>query len=221
MTDRVVVSAMDAEGHGAPPSGIPAALARWKSLPRAAKWAVYGGLFVAAYFAVVQPVLDKTNALSAAADLAALQLRQYDTQEASRAEALARIAMGASAFGPVTLPAKDPTRVSSVSDAIARVLGDRGVVEWNVQTQRSSALGRGVLPGLIKPDTEELQRVVFTVTLTDRTATVLGVIADLERMPEIATIGQVQLRRAEKGKDRISATITPEVWVIVSREGAR
>ena len=205
----------------APPTALERLRDRWRTLPRAAKWLVYGGVFVGGFFAVILPILDATNALTARADLAALQLRQYDTQEASRAEAISRIALGTSAFGPVGVPAKDPALMTRVSDAIATILGERGVTEWNVQTQRGTPLGRAVLPGLYKPETEELQKVVFNVTLTDRTATVLGVIADLEQVPEITAIGQTTLRRADKGKDRIAATLTPEVWVIVPRENAR
>lgn len=196
-------------------------VARWRTLPRTAHWAIIAALAIGAYFGIVEPVLNYTNKLDAAADLAELKLREYDRQEASRAEALDRIAIGSAAFGEVQIPAKDPNLVSRISDQIAAILNDHGVVEWNVQTLRGSPVGRTILPALYRPDTEELQRIVFTVTLTDRTATVLSVITELERIPEITAISSAQLRRAEKGKDRISATLNPEVWVIVPREASR
>jgi len=202
-------------------SGLAPLVARWRSLPRVARWVILAGLGIGAYYGIVEPVLDMTNKADAAADLAALQLREYDKQEASRAEAQARIAIGSTSFGEVALPTKDANLVSRISDQIAAILNDHGVTEWNVQTLRGSPLGRAVLPSLFRPDTEELQRVVFTVTLSDRTATVLSVIADLERIPGIAAISSAQLRRTEKGKDRIAATLSPEVWVIVPREASR
>lgn len=197
------------------------AIARWQALPRTAKWAIFAAIGMGLYFGVVELALDQTNKLDSAADLAALKLREYERQEASRAEALDRIAVGSAAFGSVQVPAKDSTRVTKVSDQIGTILTDHGVTEWNVQTARGSPLGRALLPSLYRPDVEELQKVVFTVTLTDRQATVLAVIADLERIPEIAAINTATLRRAEKGKDRISATLSPEVWVVVPREASR
>lgn len=196
-------------------------MARWRALPRSAKWGAMGLGFLLAYFVIVDPLLAFTNKLDAAADVAQIQLREYDRQEASRAEALDRIAIGSAAFGSVEIPAKDSSRVTKVSDQIGAILNDHGVKEWNVQTARGSPLGRALLPALYRPDSEELQKVTFTVTLTDRQATVLSVIAELERIPEIAAINSVQLRRAEKGKDRISATLSPEVWIIVPREASR
>ena len=195
--------------------------ARWRALPRAARWGIFAAAGIGAYFLIVEPLMESTASLSAKADNAARQLREYDRQKAARTEALAQIALGASAFGEVAVPSKDSRLVNQVQNQITRLLGDHGVTEYNLQQLRGNALGRGVLTGLIKPEAEELQRVQITVTLTDKTSTVLSVIADLERIPEISAFGQTQLRRLDKTKDRVQATVTPEVWVVVSREGAR
>ena len=193
---------------------------RWRGLPRAGKWLVVAGIGMGGYF-VVEPVLDARLLASSRADRAAETLEEYSRQSRRWKDAQQSIVLGATAFGEVALPGVRSGAVSAASNKIREALSDRGITEWNIQTQRGIKVSGGVLDELLEGEGDELQRVTFQVQLTDTPGVVAAVLAEIERMPEVTTIGRVEILRVAGEERKVQARLAPETWVIVRREERR
>ena len=196
-------------------------ISRFRSLPRAARWGLGFVVFVVAYFGAVEPVIDTTARLNAAADRADSRLATYSAQAKAREAQSDKLLIGVKRFGDARLPDSDPKRSNEVFTKISDTLKTRNISKPSITQNRGVSLGKDVLLDLLGP-TQEVQRLVFELKLEGSPEDVIGVIADLERIPEVTTIGQVVLRRMGKEEDRkLQATITPEVWIIAERGGRR
>lgn len=196
-------------------------VARFRALPRAARWGLLFVAFVVAYFGVVEPVMDLTAKMNAAADRAGSRLATYSQQAKARRDQSNKIDLGVKRFGDVRLPDKDPKRSNEVFTKISDTLKARNISKPSITQNRGVSLGKDVLQELLEPN-QEVQRLVFELKLEGSPEDVAGVIADLERIPEVTSIGQVVLRRLGKEEERkLQATITPEVWIIAERGGRR
>ena len=193
---------------------------RWKKLPRASKWLVVAVIGMGAYFAI-EPVLDARMLAASRADEAAERLHQYSQRSSQFKAAQNEIGLGTTQFGDVEMPSSGTGVVSAASNRIREALTDRGITEWNIQTRRGVPLGRGVLGELVEGEDQEIQRVTFDVQLTDAPEVVAAVLAEIERMPEVTTIGNVEIRKAGGDGRKVQARLTPETWVIVRREERR
>ena len=83
------------------------------------------------------------------------------------------------------------------------------------------SLGSGALAEFIADATkEEALRVTFDVSFSGTPAQVATILAELERVPEIALIGDIRLDRVDaRGARLVSASRSPEVWGIVLKGG--
>lgn len=194
--------------------------ARWKALPRAMKWLIAAGVVAAGYFAI-EPLLDMRMLAASRADDASERLLQYSKRSQQFQAAQQDIRLGTTQFGEVDMPTSGTRVDSTASNKIREALSDRGITEWNIQTRRGVPLGRGVLNELLDGDGEEIQRVTFDVQLTDTPEVVMAVLAEIERMPEVTTIGTLEFRKAGGDSKKVQARLTPETWVIVRREERR
>lgn len=193
---------------------------RWRGLPRSMRWLVLAGAVVVGYLGVVDPMLAARQEANVSADRSAARLQEFARQSNRLQGAGAEIARGTSRFGAVGVPGRDSGTVSAASRKIREALTDRGIEEWNIQTQRASELPR-VLEDLLEDESDELQRVTFNVTLTDEPEVVVAVLSEIERMPEVTTIGRLEIRRASGEEGRVTATLYPETWTIVRRGEGR
>jgi hypothetical protein len=196
-------------------------VARFRSLPRAARWGLLFAAFVVAYFGVVEPVIDLTARLDAAADRAGSRLSTYSQQAEARKAQSDKLTLGVKRFGDVRLPDTDSKRANEVFSKISETLKARNISKPSITQNRGVPLGKDTLQGLLEPN-QEVQRLVFELKLEGSLEDVAGVIADLEKIPEVTSIGQVVLRRMGKEEERkLQATVTPEVWIIAERGGRR
>lgn len=196
-------------------------VSKFKSLPRAARWGIGFVAFVVAYFGIVEPVIDLTSKLNAAADRDGSRLAAYSAQAQAREDQSNSLQIGLKRFGDVALPTTDTNRSNQVFTKISNTLKERNIAKPSITQSRGVSLGKDALLELLSPN-QEVQRLAFEIKLEGSPEDVAGVIADLERIPEITTISQVVVRRLGKEEDRkLQATITPEVWVIAERGGRR
>ena len=194
---------------------------RWRGLPRATQWLIIAGVGVGAYLGVIDPLLATRQASVFAADRAARKLEDYSRRSSQFEAAKRQIEFGTDQFGEVAPPSSARGAESIASNRIRAALSDRSVAEWDIQTARGVPLRGGAFDALATGEGEELQKVVFTVNLTDTPDVVAEVIAEIEAMPEVTTIGQVQLRKLNGTERHVQAMLTPETWVIVRREDGR
>jgi hypothetical protein len=181
-------------------------------LPRAARWLIIFGVFVTAYFVIVEPVMDATVRMNERADRQEAKLAAYRTRLKAADAEVDDVALGMRRFGEVELPGLSERRPVQLNTAISEILKANGVYS---HTTRSSA---GTLrPGPISEMYGPNSRVGTRIRDIDFAATpeqVAGVLADLERSPLVAAVSVVDLAPADDRHSRtIQATITVEAWI--------
>jgi hypothetical protein len=197
-------------------------LERWRSQPRAVRWAVLFGVALVAYLLAVEPMIDAGNERSVRAERAAAELEAVRRQSGAIQEAEAAIAVGVARFGGVMMPEAGSGRDRALSEKIRQILSDRGVRDSRISQQRGTELKGPSVEQMVGSDQYRVERVVFSVEVTDKASTVMGVLADVERLPEVAAIGEVTLRKVSRDEDRVQLVMSPEAWVLRERsEGGR
>ncbi len=182
------------------------------------RWAILFAAALGLYLLVVEPMLEHAAARSVAAERAAERLEEVRRQSGAIQEAEATIAMGVARFGGVLMPEAGSGRDRVVSEKIRRILADRGVRDSRISQQRGTELKGPAVQEMVGGDRYRVERVVFSVEVTDEAATVMGVLADVERLPEVAAIGEVTLRKVSRDEDRVQLVMSPEAWVLRERD---
>lgn len=197
-----------------------ALLERFAALPRAARWGVLAGVLMVAYFAIVEPVLDATATASARADALQAGIDRRLAIAAGQSETSRVFALAAAQYG-APLPPGGPERAAALNARIETVLRDRAVSALTIKARAPAALPRTAMPGVI-PEGRQAQRLVLDVEFESAPDVAAAVIADLERIPEVAAISRLSMRKVEReGVKRVQVSVSPETWVIAARGASR
>lgn len=191
-------------------------------LPRAARWAVLAAVVFGAYFLVVEPLLDLTNRHAAAADAIESNLRRAGELSSDDSDTGRIIATGIRAFGRPKLPTDPSARPEVIHRVVDDVLELHGV-ENRTKTERSSTLTGERARALAEGG--RIERYIVEVSFDAPQEAVAGIIADLERSPEISAVSRVKIDRTavggrwgEESADEhgmVRATIAAETWVFI------
>ena len=192
--------------------------ARFRALPRSARWGIWAGALILSYFLVVERVIDSINATNAKADdregaLIALARDPISSQSSD-------LALGIKKFGAVELPGDPETRSVAFNRRVVEVLAKHKIKDSS--TTRTMPIGNGPLKTAYG-DANRIDRQVREIQFDATPESIAAVIADLESAPEVAAISRVQLRRGDQQDSAarlLKATISVEAWV-VSRKGRR
>ncbi|GAB4543789.1 MAG: hypothetical protein Tsb0013_00290 [Phycisphaerales bacterium] len=197
-------------------------LARWKRLSRAVQWSILALIGLGIFYAVVDPVTRWANDMNVIANDNAEKLARLQEQASKRSEATGVLRRNARVFGDVLPPGPLDERVQTASQRIDAILRGNNAGDLDFSTRSPVALGTRVLPGYVEnPDNFELQRVTFDVSFTGTPETVVDILAQLERIPEITLIADLNLKRIDsRGARLVQADLAPEVWGI-ARKGGR
>ncbi|MFN9992379.1 MAG: hypothetical protein ACK54H_03455 [Phycisphaerales bacterium] len=195
---------------------------RWKQQPRSMQWAILAALGLAAFYGLVDPLLEATEKVKSRADAKAAMLDQYQQNRQALETADKTVALGVSRLGNIEMPIESESRAvdfnSMIDDVLSRQdLGDRSSTSRTVPLGNNSALA-GVIDASLKVD-----RLVTELQLTGQPEAIAQIIADLERNPLVTTISRVQMRKAE-GRDsgrNIRASISVETWVLSKKGRAK
>lgn len=196
---------------------------RFARLPRAMRWLVLAAVCFGVIWGIIFPTLDAIDRFNRRANYALNQLTSLQQQAERRAQADNRIARGTINFGEVDLPTQGGGKSNELFTRISEILKNHEIARPNVTAQRP-------IPIKLDPDTQEtlagsnreLQRVIFDIRIEGAPEAIAGVIADLEKTPQVTSISQIVLRRVGKPEERkLSATIMPEAWVVAERGGRR
>lgn len=199
----------------APQSGL---ASLWGSLPRAGRWAVLGGVGIALYFAVVEPVVDMTVQASSRADAMAARIRAVQGMGERADDDRQVIALGARLHGDVAMPGPRAERATALNRAVDGALRDAGVTGARTQTTEQNLQdgaatrhfgGRG-----------SLVKLVSTVSFDASPEAFSQVLGALENSPDVAAVPRVIVRRLEDGSRGVSATLTVEAWALGTSRGA-
>ncbi len=194
---------------------------RYNGLPRAARWGLWGGAFIAAYFLVIEPVMEYGGEMSARAvelreDLDS-RLKELERRDAILLEIREKTAW----FGDVRVPGESGAMQSALRDRIDQVFKDMGVPSgWSWDRRSEGRVSRDAMAGALASD-EELQRLEIELKFECDPDLAMKVIAALEKSPEVSSVPRVVLRRSGEGR-RVQATVSVESWSIQKKptEGA-
>lgn len=201
-------------------------LQRWKALPRAAQWLVLAAAVALVYFLAVEPALDATASYATRADVLQSGLDRSRDRRAEDSASGRALALGATRFGDPLLPAAPNAagaedRGAALNARIESILRDRRLRALSIKARVPAPLGRDVLVDVIGPD-EQAQRIVVDLDFEADPQAAMAVIADLERAPEVASIGRVSLRRLDRdGQKVVQVSVSPEAWIIGRKGGRR
>jgi hypothetical protein len=188
------------------------------ALPRAVRWAVYGLAAFALYFLVVEPAIDRTNALANRADMHEATLRTFTAEGGSQQKHLQTLELGMRHFGEVEFLGDESTRPMQFNEAVDRILREHAVSNPKSST-KPAALGTGVLTSKMGNE-YRVVRIVRDIEFDATPEAVAAVVAELERTPVVATVSRVMVRRLEgreAGDRTVHATVTAEAWVAAKK----
>lgn len=209
-------------------------IARFAALPRAARWLVLGGVAIAAYFAVVEPVLDATAKLDAAYALKLARLEAAARDHATDSSVESDVKLGVQRYGLVSMPGAPKDRSEAVNRRIAQVLMAHSVRDVTT-TVKETPLSGNTLARELGPSGDggvelRVDRLVTELQFEASPEAVAAVVADLERSPEITTVSRVQLRKAAAGGGSgskssssrlVKAVVAAEAWQTVRKGRSR
>ncbi len=201
-------------------SPTPRLIRTYRGLPRASQWAVLAGIAVIGYFAVIEPAVELLGRWNLKAKETTADLKAFSREAQTGERALGGVAIGLSYFGEVAPPGDSESRVEVFNRRIAEVLERHGIRESKTSGRKTS-MAKGPLLNSLGTGaavTREFSDLEFEATPEQVTA----IVADLERVPEVAGVSRVQLRRvdAEGGSRLLRANVSVETWVI-QRKGTR
>lgn len=191
-----------------------ALVARYRSWPRAIRWAFWGGLAVLFYFLVYERVLDLTNRFSSRADIRSAELRTFAGQRIQRQAAESAVVTGVSRYGKVAQPGPAAARSEAFNKLVTKVLEDQGIKDPSVNT-KDQPMPAGPLSAVAAAD-ERLERLVSDIKFDGTPEQLAGVIAALEKIPEVAVVSRVQISpgTGDKSERLLKVAIAAEAWQV-------
>jgi len=201
-------------------------LGRYNSLPRVARWAILAGAGFAAYFLIVEPVLDQRGAFQVKADEKAKQLASSHSGSNEAEVANSELRTGVTRFGVPELPGAPAERSQAFTKRLASVLQSHGVRD-HTSTVKEMPLASSTLASTFGTD-YRVDRLVTELQFDASPETFMGVLADLERAPEVAAVSRVQLRKfAPAANSRssppriVKVSLSVEAWQLVRKGRSR
>lgn len=191
----------------------------YSRLPRAARWALWGGGFILGYFLVVEPVMDYGSVVSVRAESLRTDLTTRVKELERRDEVALRIRERAAWFGDVRVPGDANEMQSALRDRIDHVFREMDVPSgWSLDRRTEGRVSREAMNGALD-ETEELHRLEMELKFECDPDLAMEVIAELERSPEVTSVPRVVLRKTTEGR-RVQATVSVEAWSIQRRSTA-
>ncbi|MGP1347843.1 MAG: hypothetical protein ACTS3F_14395 [Phycisphaerales bacterium] len=193
---------------------------RFGRLPRSARWLTWFVLALVAYFAIIEPTLVATADSRAQAQSARDRVERLEQRLASLERAQGELASAITDLGAIMPLGEQDERSAQLRARVTQILTDRGFTAWDLTQARPIPIPRGALDDSAIPAGRRIVRVGFDIQLEGSPDAVLGVLADLERAPEVTMVRQASVRRAERdARGFLSGTISPEVWVLAPNTG--
>ena len=207
-----------------------ALLLKYNSLPRAGKWLVWALAVIVAYFGVVEPVLNATNAARARADTLAAGLDKERALTSPDSDQGRILENGRRSFGEPYLPEDPNNRPEALHSLVDTILEKRGVSS-RVKSERRIRIAGDEAVKLLGPlaASSVVERLILDVTFEAAPDTIVAILADLEQAKEVAAVSRVEIRRLDTGGGRsgapasnakiVKATLSPEAWIVTRSTG--
>lgn len=184
---------------------------QYRTWPRSARWLVWAGVGLIAYFALVEPGLGLVvrlhqQAASARAALEQMHEAQAERERRQAAVRRAEVRLGAA----VAEPAPASQGAAALDARIAEVLRRHGVDSYTSQA-RLAPLRAGELSRV--SGSASVARLVRDLRFEASPESAIHVLAELEQSPDVTSIASVELRRADVGR-ALRVALSLETWVL-------
>ncbi len=211
---------------------IAALLSRYRALPRAGRWLVICAFVVVLYFGVVERALVMTGNYRTKGDALAADIARRSEIRRKVGEASRQVEQLAGLFGQPGLPAAASERSGALEKRINTVFRDHRVSSQRTVYKDPSALP-GEPPASLVGPRQRLERLGVELSFETDVATLMAIVQDLERAPEIAAVTKVNVKKGassgRRGSDAspLQVNLVAEAWVVAaiqaspSRPGAR
>ena len=199
-------------------SSITSALA---STSLAVRLALGFGVFLAAYFLMLEPLIDSVSRKLSSCESKAALIATYSKTAQAMATAADVRREGVQKFGVVELPGEPEKRPLEFNQQVDAVLKQHDVRE-STSTSRTAPMGNGPLSAKIGADFRA-DRMMRDIQFSASPDVAGAVLADLERLPVVSTISRLQIRTAdgkEKDARQVRVTMTVETW-LQARKGKK
>lgn len=185
---------------------------RYRSLPRAAQWAIIAGALLGGYLIVDELLLKPWDRARAEAAVAQSRLEVYEQQAGAFENAESSVALGMSRMGEIAPLVTESQGAAALRRRVDEVLKAHGLEGWTVRETGGERLPAGTPPGIVGP-TEVLVKVRIELNFQGPPESVMAALADLERSPIVSSVRHVRLRHERETKT-LAVTLVPEVWTI-------
>ncbi len=191
---------------------------KYNALPRIGKWGVWAALVIVLFFGLFEPIDSYQKSIASREETIETALKeQHDHFETEGAKAQELAALQ-SAFGSPLMPSPGGLKPEAFSRVVNSILESHNITDRTVSERRvrlNGDLGATLAVG-------NIDRLILEVTFDAQPETVIAVLADLERSPEVAAVSRVRFDKAgvragtanAEEDHLVRATITPEAWVV-------
>jgi hypothetical protein len=190
-------------------------------VPRSARWAIAGCAIILGYFLIVEPLMDHWTVIAAKADQRSVALAAFESERGSRKDARATVALSISRHGEVAWPGDPGSRMDAFNRRVSEVFTRHNVRDQRTLS-RSASLPKGPLLDALGSGSA-VTRQTYEISFDATPEQIAGIVADLERSPEIAAVSRVLMRRSEDldRQRQVRATIAVEAWLLARKGGTR
>jgi hypothetical protein len=200
-----------------------ALLQKFNALPRAFKWLIALGVFLIAYFAIIEPILGFAQTWERRASTLQTAIAR-DKELASEEGEGHAIEQSQALFGSPRTPGKNQVAPETLYRLVNSILEAHGVTDRSVNERsvpmtgdQAASLGAGAIT-----------RIILDVSFESDSLTVISVLAELERSPEVSAISRVKIDKmgqrsgaaADEASDSVRVTLAPEAWISATGSGA-
>jgi hypothetical protein len=199
---------------------------RYRALPRSGRWLIIFGLFVVAYFAVLEPVMERTGHYKSQADGLARSLGEKAQIRGKIADNAGVIEQLTGLFGRPTPPADRSRRSSALEKRINTIFSEHQVSNQRTTYREPVALTTEAPRALAGPK-DRLERLAAELTFETDIPTLMAILTQLEQSPEVSGVTKISIRKvAPSGRSRekdgpVQVNLTAETWIVTPASTSR
>lgn len=193
-------------------------LARLRALPRALRWSLAGAAVIAGYLLVIAPALDKTAEFRVKADQLAAELEDQARVRTSVAGAARSVEQTVAVFGRPASPATMSEQAGTLARRVNAIFETHKVANQRASYRDPASLMPDPPRSLVGAN-QRIERVAVELSFECDLPTLLAVMTDLEKSPEIAAIARINIRKSQpSGRGRAGSTLlvnlAAEGWLV-------
>lgn len=191
----------------------------YNRVPRAMRWLVLFGAFIAAYYIVLEPTLDSANRARDRADRLEASLRRERALATSVGRAGGEFDRAVRTYGLPRHPTDPEVRPESLQRAVNAILMKHGVSNATY-SERLGAIPSSDAVAVVGA-AARLDRFVLDVSFDAAPADALAILSDLEQAREVTSISRVKFDKSAAGRSRdggeggrmVRVNIAVESWI--------